>query len=130
MTELSENVTREMNKYLNATTIEEILLRNRKYFHYKVNFTQSQKQLDIEVLDLSQRSYNCLRRAGINTIGELVNNYYTKPNESSKSQLRKTRNLGVKSANEILLNLFYYYFLTLSESEKLEYMKEIVRENL
>ena len=130
MTELSENVTREMNKYLNATTIEEILLRNKKYFHYKVNFTQSQKQLDIEVIDLSQRSYNCLRRAGINTIGELVNNYYTKPNESSKSQLRKTRNLGVKSANEILLNLFYYYFLTLSESEKLEYMKEIVRENL
>ena len=117
MTELNENVTREMNKYLENTTIEEIMYRNKKMFHFKVNLTRSQREQDIDVLDLSQRSYNCLRRAGINTLGQLVSTYSTKDNVSSKTQMRKTRNLGTKSADEILLHLFYYQFNILNEEE-------------
>ncbi len=48
--------------------------------------------LGIEHLDLSFRAYNCLKRAKINTIGELVENYY---------HLQDFRNLGVKSEKEI-----------------------------
>jgi len=48
--------------------------------------------LGIERLDLSLRAYNCLKRAKINTIGELVENYY---------HLRDFRNLGVKTEEEI-----------------------------
>lgn len=47
----------------------------------------------IEDLDLSVRSYNCLKRAGINTIGELT--------EKTEEDMMKIRNLGKKSLKEI-----------------------------
>ena len=48
---------------------------------------------DIDQLYLSFRSRNCLRRAGINTVSELIGRKY--------SDLCKIRNLGKKSINEI-----------------------------
>ena len=52
------------------------------------------KEQKIDNLDLSMRSYNCLKRAGIRTIGDLLNfTYY---------DLIKIRNLGRKSMKEIL----------------------------
>ena len=52
------------------------------------------KEQKIENLDLSMRTYNCLKRAGIRTIGDLLNfSYY---------DLIKIRNLGRKSMKEIL----------------------------
>lgn len=47
----------------------------------------------IEDLDLSVRSYNCLKRAGINTVGDLAN--------MTEDELVKVRNLGRKSLDEI-----------------------------
>ncbi|MFP4017495.1 MAG: DNA-directed RNA polymerase subunit alpha C-terminal domain-containing protein, partial [Halanaerobiales bacterium] len=47
----------------------------------------------IEELELSVRSSNCLKRAGINTVGEL--------NSKSEEDLMKVRNLGKKSLLEI-----------------------------
>lgn len=52
---------------------------------------------DIEKLELSVRSYNCLRRANIHTVGELC--------AKSETQLRKVRNLGIKSFYEIIEKL-------------------------
>ncbi len=49
--------------------------------------------MSIEELDLSVRSYNCLKRAGINTVGELI----TKTEED----MMKVRNLGKKSLEEV-----------------------------
>ncbi len=49
--------------------------------------------LTIEELDLSVRSYNCLKRAGINTVGELVC--------KSEEEMMKVRNLGKKSLEEV-----------------------------
>jgi len=50
-------------------------------------------EMTIEELDLSVRSYNCLKRAGINKVGELVR----KPEE----EMMKVRNLGKKSLEEV-----------------------------
>ncbi|MBR4635153.1 MAG: DNA-directed RNA polymerase subunit alpha [Clostridia bacterium] len=47
----------------------------------------------IEELDLSVRSYNCLKRAGINTIAELI--------ERDEDEMMKVRNLGKKSLEEV-----------------------------
>ena len=47
----------------------------------------------IEELDLSVRSYNCLKRAGINTVQELAG--------KSESEMMKVRNLGQKSLQEV-----------------------------
>ena len=49
--------------------------------------------MPIEELELSVRSYNCLKRAGINTVGELV--------EKSDEEMSKVRNLGKKSLDEV-----------------------------
>jgi DNA-directed RNA polymerase subunit alpha len=46
----------------------------------------------IEELDLSVRSYNCLKRVGITTVGELV--------AKSEAELLDIRNLGRSSVNE------------------------------
>lgn len=51
----------------------------------------------IEELDLSVRSYNCLKRAGINTVHDLT--------EKSESEMMKVRNLGRKSLEEVKLKL-------------------------
>lgn len=50
-------------------------------------------EMTIEELDLSVRSYNCLKRAGINTVEELTNR--------SEDDMMKVRNLGKKSLEEV-----------------------------
>ena len=130
MIHLDENITKEMNKYLDGTTIEEIIILNRKMFHFPAIFTSSQLDQDIEVLDLGNRAYNCLRRSGTNTLRDLINNNKTMEDESSKSQLRrKNRNLGVKTADEILIKLFYYSFRMQPEERKRAYMQKVVEAN-
>jgi len=49
--------------------------------------------MTIEELDLSVRSYNCLKRAGVNTVGELV--------RKTEDEMMKMRNLGKKSLEEV-----------------------------
>ncbi len=59
----------------------------------------SNKKLEkkIEDLDLSVRSYNCLKRAGINTVGELA--------QKSEEEMMRVRNLGRKSLKEVIQKL-------------------------
>ena len=54
-------------------------------------------ELTIEELDLSVRSFNCLKRAGINTVEDLVN--------KSEGEMMKVRNLGRKSLEEVIAKL-------------------------
>jgi DNA-directed RNA polymerase subunit alpha len=54
-------------------------------------------EMTIEELDLSVRSYNCLKRAGINTVQELT--------QKSEPEMMKVRNLGRKSLEEVKLKL-------------------------
>ena len=54
-------------------------------------------QITIEELNLSVRSYNCLKREGINTVGDLV--------QKSESELMDIRNFGQKSIDEVKAKL-------------------------
>ena len=51
-------------------------------------------EMSIDELELSVRSYNCLKRAGINTVEELTN--------KTSEDMMKVRNLGRKSLEEVL----------------------------
>ncbi|MDD7672125.1 MAG: DNA-directed RNA polymerase subunit alpha [Clostridia bacterium] len=51
-------------------------------------------EMTIEELDLSVRSFNCLKRAGINTVADLVN--------TTEEDMMKVRNLGRKSYEEVV----------------------------
>ena len=53
--------------------------------------------MSIEDLELSVRSFNCLKRAGINTVEQLCN--------KTPDDMMKVRNLGKKSLDEVLLKL-------------------------
>ena len=73
---------------------------------------ESQKEkvleMSIEDLDLSVRSYNCLKRAGINTVEDLAN--------KSEEEMMKVRNLGRKSLDEVKYKL-HALGLALKEEE-------------
>ena len=53
--------------------------------------------MSIDELELSVRSFNCLKRAGINTVGELC--------RKTSDDMMKVRNLGRKSLEEVLAKL-------------------------
>ena len=54
-------------------------------------------EMTIEELDLSVRSFNCLKRSGINTVEDLVN--------KTEEEMMKVRNLGRKSLEEVMAKL-------------------------
>ncbi len=66
-------------------------------------------EMTIEELDLSVRSYNCLKRAGINSVEELTNR--------SEEDMMKVRNLGKKSLEEVVHKL-HDLGLSLKQSEE------------
>ena len=63
----------------------------------EIGSTEAVREINIDELELSVRSYNCLKRAGINTVGELVN--------KTADDMMKVRNLGRKSLDEVLAKL-------------------------
>ena len=54
----------------------------------------------IEEMELSVRSYNCLKRAGIETVGDLA--------KKSRAEMKKVRNMGAKSMEEVIAKLESY----------------------
>ena len=66
-------------------------------------------EMTIEDLDLSVRSFNCLKRAGINTVDDLIN--------KSEEEMMKVRNLGKKSFDEVKEKLKSLGFDLSSEEE-------------
>jgi DNA-directed RNA polymerase subunit alpha len=54
-------------------------------------------EMTIEELDLSVRSFNCLKRANINSVGDLIS--------KSEEEMIKVRNLGRKSLEEVMHKL-------------------------
>ncbi|MDR0671068.1 MAG: DNA-directed RNA polymerase subunit alpha, partial [Oscillospiraceae bacterium] len=54
-------------------------------------------EMTIEELDLSVRSFNCLKRAGINSVEDLVG--------KTEADMMKVRNLGRKSLEEVINKL-------------------------
>ncbi len=61
------------------------------------NVKEKVLEMSIDELELSVRSYNCLKRAGINTVEELTN--------KTSEDMMKVRNLGRKSLEEVLAKL-------------------------
>ena len=66
-------------------------------------------EMTIEELDLSVRAFNCLKRAGVNTVQDLVN--------KSPDEMMKVRNLGKKSLEEVIAKLGSLGFNLSAEEE-------------
>ena len=79
-----------LNLFINLsdeTSVEEIMVEKEDKGKEKV------LEMTIEELDLSVRLFNCLKRAGINTVNDLI--------EKSEEEMMKVRNLGKKSFDEV-----------------------------
>lgn len=76
-----------------TTTINTVEVKEEKEENPKEKYLD----LSIEDLDLSMRSYNCLKRAGINTVSELL--------QRNEEEMMKVRNLGKKSLEEVIKKL-------------------------
>lgn len=66
-------------------------------------------EMTIEELDLSVRSFNCLKRAGINTVEDLIN--------KTEEDMMRVRNLGRKSLDEVVAKLASLGFTLHNEDE-------------
>jgi len=66
-------------------------------------------EMTIEELDLSVRAFNCLKRAGVNTVQDLV--------DKSPEEMMKVRNLGKKSLEEVISKLEFLGFNLSAEEE-------------
>ena len=77
------------------------LSENARLVDVMVESTTDEKEkvleMNIDELELSVRSYNCLKRAGINTVQELIN--------KTPEDMMNVRNLGRKSLDEVLAKL-------------------------
>ncbi len=93
-------------------------------FDFPMYLTQPMKEKSIEDLDLSARSYHCLKRAGYNTIGELAQAV------SSGMSLKSIRNCGSNSAMEIMSCLFLFQYNMLPAERQYGYLLDVVEKNL
>ena len=92
-------------------------------FYFPMYMTQSMRNRSIDDLELSVRSYNCLKRAGYNSVGELADAI------SSGMPLKKIRNLGSTSAMEIMSSLFMFQYNSLPPERKYGYLMDVIKEN-
>ena len=87
---LSEHLSLFIDLSENAKTAEVMIEKED-------NEKEKVLEMNIDELELSVRSYNCLKRAGINTVEELTNR--------TAEDMMKVRNLGRKSLEEVLAKL-------------------------
>ncbi len=120
-------------KNLEYTNIKDILesildceLRVKRggKFSFPIYMTDSLYNTEIEALELSVRSINCLKRAGIHRIGELCDRVHV------SSDLKMIRNCGKTSVAEIMDKLFAYQYGVLSEKMKANFLTKVVEMNM
>ena len=119
----------EMDCYMSNGSMIEFLYEHKKFIRFNVYLSKKELDENLSVLDLSQRAINCLRRAGFTTLGDLLKAISVTGDERSKEKLLRLRNLGRKSAEEILLTIMCYQFQILPDKEKAEYLQDIVKLN-
>ncbi len=115
-----------------VSAINEVIASQNYMYEPEEKIANKKLEKKIEELDLSVRSYNCLKRAGINTVGELA--------QKTPEEMMRVRNLGRKSLkevnqklHEIGLDLRHSYdgdYLDLDENDNEEdELEDVILEN-
>lgn len=99
----------------------EIRRRRGAKFRFRFYLTPSMAAASIEMLELSVRSYNSLKRSGFSTIGALAEAV-----AGEENALSRIRNCGKKSAEEIMVRLFAYQYEQLKPEKRDAYLLETV----
>ena len=92
-------------------------------FWFKIHIPNNMRDASIDALDLSVRSYNCLKRAGIDTVGDVANAV------TGGRNLKGIRNCGAKSVREIMERLFMFQCNLMPIEKQEEYLVEVIQLN-
>ena len=85
-------------------------------------FSDSACNTEIEKLNLSIRSYNCLKRAGLNTVDKVID-------AMQENKLWSIRNLGKGSRAEIHVRIYEFGYYNLNERDKKNFVKSLLELN-
>lgn len=118
-----EKIFEEIMTLVPGADLARIKERGGGKFRYPIYINEKLNTTDLDVLELSARSSNCLHRAGYRTIGELVSNI------NSREDLKKIRNCGTKSIDEIMEQLFCYQYQQMGNDRKVKYIKRVLELN-
>ena len=80
-----------------------------------------ESKMEIDSLELSTRSYSALRRAKINTIGELV---------SKAKDVKNLKGIGEKSQNEILEKLFIFQYRAIPQNKRADFINQVIKQSV
>jgi len=123
---MPEQLIEDMNSHLPGNLTIEDLQKLRMGKPFRVIFFCSDALMNTDVsdmLDLSVRSSNALKRAGYRTVGDLIEGV------ESFDDLTKIRNCGAKSRAEIMGRLFFYQYSLIPVEKRTAYMKKILEIN-
>ena len=93
-------------------------------FYYQLYLSKAMSEASLEVLDLSVRSFHCLKRAGFDTIGDLAEAI------SNGVELKSIKNCGKTSTREIQEHLFLYQYYSLKPEARQQYLLDTVKLNM
>ena len=113
-----------LKEIMNSIEGVELKEKHGGKFHFRLYMNDHMSNTPLEALELGQRSYNCLKRAGYGTVGELVGAI------SGGRELKGIRNCGAKSVREIMEQLFLYQYHSLRPEKRDSYLMEVVQMNI
>ena len=96
---------------------------HRGSFKFRMHMNDNMENAPLEMLDLSTRPYNSLKRAGFHTVGNLVDAL------SEGVNLYSINNCGKTSVREIKEKLFLFQYNSLPENKREAYLLEVVLMN-
>ena len=123
MSERCQMVFDEILRLVPTNRFSEIKKERGGKLVFPIYITDALMTTDLEALELSPRSSNCLHRAGFKTVGELVLAI------NGPDDLKKIRNCGAKSVNEIMEQLFCYQYCQLGPERKVRFIKRVLEMN-
>ena len=94
-----------------------------KQLQYHLFLTPELAKTSIEDLEVKSRAVNALKRAEIFNIGELVDIVHC------TADLKSYRNLGIKTAQEIMLSLLFFQYSILPPDRRKAYMRDLYELN-
>ena len=118
-----ELIFKEILKEYPSADLAAIKEKQGGAFRFPIYLNQALNETDLDVLILSTRSLNCLHRAGFTTVGDLVNKI------NGREDLKRIRNCGKKSVDEIMEQLFCYQYEKLSPEKKKKYITRVLELN-
>lgn len=114
-----EELYKAIELYGLAETVNKVFGKN---VNVRVGFTKIDCDKKVEEIDFSVRAINSLRRAGLNTIGDVID-------AVSNDALMRIKNLGIKTRNEIKTQLLVLSYSSSTPVERKQILMDMLNRN-